>query len=234
MELPEKIEPCPIIDALVEVRFSSKINPEAVFGLIYNRLKDDFPGFQKLPILELPEQVRSNDPSLKFKPYYKLSNQDYVIQIGPRVLVIGSYPEYTGWNNFSDELFKVISNVLSLDIIADVERIGLRYINFFKEDLLHKIKLKVEDPNQNDSTGKLNIRTNYLQESVKLNLVVSNTTVYNNKEGTLIDIDSSIDFPNVLNNFEEEYDKLINLIHTKEKTLFFSLLNKDFVDELKS
>ncbi|MDK2969658.1 MAG: hypothetical protein PWQ65_761, partial [Bacteroidota bacterium] len=39
MNLPSNIDPCPIVDALLEVRFTSIINANAVFGIIYNVLQ---------------------------------------------------------------------------------------------------------------------------------------------------------------------------------------------------
>ena len=68
MSLPRNIERCPIIDALVEIRFETALNPNAVFGLIYGALMNDYPGkVENLPILQVPEAVRKNDPALKFK-----------------------------------------------------------------------------------------------------------------------------------------------------------------------
>lgn len=51
MELPKKIDPCPIVDAIIEIRFSTNIHPSAVFGVIYNEFKDKYPTVEKLPIL---------------------------------------------------------------------------------------------------------------------------------------------------------------------------------------
>lgn len=79
MRLPLKIDPCPIIDALVEIRFSTTIHPNAVFGLLYNALQTDFSKVENLPILQWPEAVRSSDPSLQFKPHYKISSKEFVV-----------------------------------------------------------------------------------------------------------------------------------------------------------
>jgi uncharacterized protein (TIGR04255 family) len=70
MKLPKTINPCPIIDALLEIRFRTTTHPNAVFGLIYNTLQEDFPRVESLPILQLPDQVRAADPNFKYKPHY--------------------------------------------------------------------------------------------------------------------------------------------------------------------
>ncbi len=76
MTLPIKIDPCLIIDALVEIRFSTKIHPNAVFGLLCNALQTDFEKVENLPILQLPDSVRSSDPNLQFKPHYRITSKD--------------------------------------------------------------------------------------------------------------------------------------------------------------
>ena len=38
--LPIRIEACPLIDALIEFRFEAAITKSAVFGIIYNLIKE--------------------------------------------------------------------------------------------------------------------------------------------------------------------------------------------------
>ena len=83
MKLPKKITPCPIVEAIVEVRFESDIPEDAIFGVIYSKFKEEYSDLEKTALLQLPEQIRSKDPSLKFKPYYKLRNENFILQIGP-------------------------------------------------------------------------------------------------------------------------------------------------------
>ncbi|NJW55502.1 TIGR04255 family protein, partial [Salinimicrobium oceani] len=104
MKLPKRIDPCPIVDALVEIRFSTKINSNAVFGLIYNSLQPEFESVENLPIQQLPEPVRSSDPNLRFKPHYRVKSENFIVQIGPDVLTISSHPNYLGWTRFSEEI----------------------------------------------------------------------------------------------------------------------------------
>src|SRR5659263_57254 len=111
MSLPVKISPCPILDALLEIRFSSKINSNAVFGLIYNALQTNFPKVESLPILQLPDVVRATDPNFRYKPHYKISNEKYVLQIGPDVIAISAFPNYVGWEEFSDKIFDILDKI---------------------------------------------------------------------------------------------------------------------------
>ena len=106
MQLPKKITPCPIAEAIVEIRFDSNpdIPADAIWGIIYNSFKEEysFKSIEKLPILQIPEPVRLNDPALIYKPNYKLSNEKFIFQIGPKVISLASAPNYIGWRIFSE------------------------------------------------------------------------------------------------------------------------------------
>jgi uncharacterized protein (TIGR04255 family) len=90
VRFPTKISPCPIIESIVEIRFKTKLIPDAVFGVLYNAFKEDYPGLIKLPILQLPAPVRDSDPNLIFQPHYRLSCKDFLLQIGPRVISLSN------------------------------------------------------------------------------------------------------------------------------------------------
>lgn len=71
---PKKISPCPIVEASVEIRFTSEVLPDAIFGIIYQAFKDEFSSKpEKLPILQLPEQIRSMDRNLKISTLLQIS-----------------------------------------------------------------------------------------------------------------------------------------------------------------
>ena len=89
--MPLRLEKCPLVDALIEIRFESSIIGSAIFGIIYNLIRNDYKGpVTNLPILQVPEQIRKNDPNLKFKPLYRIEAEKYIIQIGDDVLCISS------------------------------------------------------------------------------------------------------------------------------------------------
>ena len=138
MSLPLKITPEPIVDALVEIRFVSSTHANAVFGILFNILKTEFPKVESLPILQIPESVRIADANLKFKPHYKVSNENFVVQIGPDLLSISSFPKYAGWDSFSDKIFQILDVLNSTDIVDSIIRLGLRYVNFFDDNIFEK------------------------------------------------------------------------------------------------
>jgi len=229
--LPKNIDNCPLVDSLVEIRFNSNINQNAIFGIIYNSLMSDFKKVENLPILQIPEAIRKSDPNLKNKPLYRISNEKYVIQIGIDVLTIGSHPKYVGWGEFSKTIYSILDKIDRLKIIQGVYRLGLRYVNFFEDDNIFKnIKLDVNLSGKSMIGQKSVFRTEIKEGNVKSVLQISNDAKSKNKSGSLIDIDCSR--TSELQDFFKKKEELINNIHSTEKKLFFKLINDDYLKKL--
>jgi uncharacterized protein (TIGR04255 family) len=235
-ELPKKISPCPIVEATIELRFSSEVERDAIFGIIYQEFKDEFSGkVEKLPILQLPEPIRSIDPRLKYQPYYKLIASNLIFQIGPRVTSLSNINEYMGWETFSKKIKETFSKLEKLNIIKSVETLGIRYINFFKLDIFNNINLKIVLNGKPLETLKTTLKTeiqednfiNILQIANKAQVKVQNEP----KSGSVIDINTvSKDIIGVT--FFGEMENLLKKGHNFEKKLFFSLLTKEFLSTL--
>lgn len=233
--LPIRIENCPIVDALVEIRFETNVNANAVFGLIYGALMNRYPGdVTNLPIMQLPEAVRMSDPSLKFKPLYRINNKNVLIQIGTDVISIGSPLPYIGWESFKKHVLEIIRLIHEGNIISRVVRLGHRYVNFFESDLLDNITMSFK-MTDGYAIQNLVITTQVKDSNFDNTIQFSNNAVVNlgtpkQKNGSIIDIDTFRDYSDkyFLDNIEEEIEKA----HQCEKTLFFSLLKPEFIDSL--
>jgi uncharacterized protein (TIGR04255 family) len=144
MKIPKKITPCPIMEAILEIRFSSIIPEDANFGIIYDKFKDSFSKVEKLPILQLPDQIRSSDSNLIHKPHYKLFSDEFIIQVGPKVFSLVTVGEYPGWDKYFSSINEVFGVLFKLNIIENVNRMGLRYVNIFKDmNIFEKSNLKM-------------------------------------------------------------------------------------------
>lgn len=231
MELPKKINPCPIVDSILEFRFTTSLPHDAIFGIVYSAFKSDYPKHESLPILQLPEPVRKSDPNLKFKPYYKLFNDNFVIQIGADVLTISSFPKYLGWHSFQTEINNFYNTIKALSIIDNISRIALRVINFFpKVDIFQHTKIAIAVSENQIISQKTLLNTEFeYDNSIKSMLNISNNAQINQQHGSIIDIDTSCEYNKDLN--ASSIMDEIELIHMKEKTLFFSLLKDEFLKQ---
>ena len=234
MRIPRKITPCPIAEAVFEIRFQPDMPGDAIFGLIYNEFKDQYPSNSKLPILQLPEAIRSQDPQLKFNPHYKMQRDNFLLQIGPNVFSIVNAKEYSGWEFFSKKIIDIVGKISKIKLTKCVNRIGLRYINIFENlDIYEKsnMKLLLKD-NQMDLTSADLTAT--IQSGDRLcNFKMANMiqAIIEGKisKGSIIDIDVSYEEP--VKDFNR-ISEIIEQSHIVEKDLFFSFLRDDFLQSL--
>lgn len=230
MKLPKSLNPSPIIESIVEFRFSTNLHHSAVFGVIYNSLKDDYPNVLELPIMQLPEQIRKNDNTLKSKPYFMIHSDDGIkVQIGPSIISISSPKKYIGWEKLHEIITKIITSIKQLDIIDNFTRIAIRYIDFFEIDIFEKIKLGISWDNTAIKDNNKYIRTEINQDDHIHILQISNNALSDTKKGSIIDIDTVIENNEI--DFEH-LDDYLNVLHESSKSLFFDLLKDEFIETL--
>jgi len=233
MEIPKKIENCPIVDSVIELRFKSSIFPNAVFGLIFSALQKDFPKVEKLPILQLPEQLRDTDPNFKFKAHYRLISDDgFSVQVGPDVLVMGSPIPYPGWELYFDKIKLVIEKVYDTGVIEQVVRLGVRFINFFDLDIFEQINLGISINNDSHKPKNTQLRTEIEKNGFLNTLNIANNAkqaIGNNQErnGSIIDIDTFKEYKD--GDFRKIYETEIKTAHNSEKEIFFNLLKTEYL-----
>lgn len=236
MNLPRKITPCPIIESNVSIRTKIRDNifPDAIFGIVYNELKNDYPNAQELPVFQIPSHIRNNDINFKYAPYYQLISEDFIIQIGPRVISfinpkVGK--EYIGWNIILEKIKNILCIIQKLEVFEKIERIEVQYIDFFQKiDIFEKIKFKMEMANLNNFKES-NIRTVIENNNFQIAINISNNINYNInntlKNGSIIEIGVLKD--NLKNSNYEEALSAINQAHTEQKIIFFNILRDEYL-----
>jgi len=185
---------------------------------------------ENLPILQIPEQLRSMDSNFRFKPHFKIKNDHFSIQIGPDVISIASFPDYSGWTNFSESIFGVLNKLKSSGVVKEVLRLGIRYINFFETDVFSKLKINISIDNNPIEYRNTVFKSDFLRGDFTSTIQVANNVNFNDKFGSVIDIDTSL--TSQLEDFFEKKEILINEGHVIEKELFFSLIKESFLNSL--
>lgn len=236
VKLPKRIETCPIVEAILEVRFDSDLPSDAVFGVAYEKLREKFGEVTNLPIRQVPQAILESDPSFKFKPHYKLGNAGpCFVHIGPRVFSLITNTPYPGWTTFSTQFKETFTVLRDAGIFKTLTRFGARYINFFETvDVFDQVTLEVtvngvrlKSPEETvRARVELNGYTNILQ--------VVNHANWKSKEGkkkgSVIDIDTHIS-----GTVEQKalLDTHLDGTHNTEKQIFFNLLKPDVLATLK-
>ncbi len=235
MTLPKIINPCPIKEATVEIRFESALPPDAIFGVVYNELKDSYKDSQALPILQIPELVRINDPNLAFQPHYRIKKDDFLLQIGPKMISLSVTEVYPTWEEYLKEMLDVFRKINKIGFISNIIRVGLRYINVFEIDILKQINLSITIKNSEISNKETFVRTLFEEKKFQTVLQIGNNLVLQKGDGSqiigsIIDIDVSTMENGV--NFFENMKPLLEEAHTVEKEKFFGLLKAEFLETL--
>jgi uncharacterized protein (TIGR04255 family) len=234
MLLPKKIQVCPIKDAVLEIRFESSVPGDAVFGMLYNQLSTEFTEMIRLPILQIPEQIR-NQQQMLHQPHYRLTKGGVHVSIGPGMLSIGVKGEYPGWAIYSEEIRSVIGTLRSVPVVKNCSRFGLRYINHFAGDVTDRLTLSVNLEGVPLKGQGSFFRTRLKEDDYSILLSVVKDAKIDSQPpsglGTVIDIDvfTELDKSATL----EGVEKFMENAHETEKKLFFRLLNADFLTSLK-
>lgn len=234
MSLPFKIDPCPILESVVEVRFSSEELSEAIFGLFQREVKGDFPKPERLQILELPEAIRNREPSLEFKPHFKFKNEKYDINLGPKVISIIRKEPYCGWDEYSSFVSDILLKLNKIDIVRGITRLGIRYVNFFDSNIFSDTDISLKLADKDWISENTFIKNIFVKENHRVILQLSNNATFkrglSNIKGSLLDIDVIND--KVGDDFLENPTEYLNEAHSLEKEMFYDILNDDFIATL--
>jgi len=222
----------------MEVRFDSEFDEAAVFGIIYNQIKGKFDKVTALPIQEIPASIRKVDPNLQFLPYFKATSshqKDTLIQIGPKMFSVVITGEYPGWPVFYERINYGLTELRNSGVVSKINRMSLRYINFFEENILSKSNLSIllsgEALNTNAATMRFEIPDGKFLNVLSINTAVAKNSPKGLIAGSIIDIDTILN--EGLGEFFNSQDKLLSDCHATEKRLFSALMSEEYTKSLK-
>jgi len=228
--MPKSINPDPIIDYVIELRFSSSFPENAVFGLVFDKVKEGYPNFKST---NLPQEIRQKELGLRYYPEAYISNENFNIGISKNSFVISGGSSYKGWQIYSTEVKRLIGSLLSdRNLIKSVERLGLRYVNFFPgvryvEDVA---ELNYIFSNMADYSKKAsNYRIELVKDDIGIIMNCSDNATINGKPetGSVIDLDLFCG-PDIRPESPDIF-ALLGRLHDEEKRLFYSLLKSEAV-----
>ncbi|MBI2926620.1 MAG: TIGR04255 family protein [Verrucomicrobia bacterium] len=233
MKLPKSISPCPIREAVAEVRFESNVPADAVFGIVYQALKNEFPKVDELPIVALPTRIRNTDKDLVFQPHYRLLNESSVVLVGPRAIAVGMRGEYPGWPALSGRIKETMRQFSQAGILKRTLRLGLRYISFFPFDIYPNLLLRITVNDKSWDGDETFFKTVLSRGGCRSLLQIGKGLALVDKPGetgSIIDIDSFTTETD--DEFLDVLEKFLESAHQSEKELFFTVLKPEFLKTL--
>jgi len=237
--LPSKLKHDIIFEAIFELRFEPEPPNEAIFGLIYPIVTEKFQALKhiSLPLLELPDTVRNSDIQFRYQPLNRLQGNGFSISIGPRVISFSILKPYIGWHEWKPSILNILNKLSDDRVIKNVERTGLRYLNFIERDVFPLINAEIRIIDSTVQRVSTAVRTEIVEgEYLKALQLVNNASINENgqiKQGSLIDIDVSKSKKTSNHDFKINLETMLNKSHTLAKQLFFDILNDSFLNELE-
>lgn len=233
--IPSKLDNCPIIESVLEIRFDSALDRSVVFPILYSAISSDFQPPVPLPILQIPENIKTQDPNLFYQPYYRLvlkQDPNVSLQIGPRVIAFSFTQNYSGWDSFRDYVTHYVGIIKETNVIQKVLRMGFRVINFFDWDIYKKgIELKISLSGSEIPYAETTLKTKFVNGKYESTVNIINNAILNNTQGrrtgSVIDIDTCTIY---CDNFFTNISQYMDEAHTTEKTIFFNLLTVDLIN----
>lgn len=230
--LPRQIDPCPIVESVFEVRFISTQTWPTMPGLIYKLIGERYPDQLELPLAQLNEAFRRQDPALQNLPLYQFAGSEFLIQIGPKVVSlntkVGTYP---GWTKIRGELEWLLGQLKCSGLVSEIERLGVRYIDLLPGDIFTGLKLGLHLDGKPILGVQTGVTVIFHRGMIAMRLQVTNDAIANlpdgPKAGSILDMDAwfgplDVDlFENGLQRFDEA--------HAAIKGVFFGLLRGELL-----
>jgi uncharacterized protein (TIGR04255 family) len=233
--LPVRITPCPIIEAVYEARFVSTETWATLPGLLYGQIRDRYREQVNLPLLQIPEAIRVQDPALTHLPLLQFKGEKFIVQLGPRVVSLVTKPRnYPGWPAIREELVWLLAQVQEAGFVREAERIGVRYIDFFNGDIFPNLRIGAQVDGQPLKESQVDLTTVLRFDRISARLQVTNGAIVGTAEGpqvgSVLDIDGWVG-PTDADLFGQGLERFTSL-HDTVKRLFFALLKPDYLNQL--
>ena len=242
--LPKKLKKEPLVDAVFEIRFFSSTEASNVLpGFFFAKLRPKEWKVDSLPVAQVPSQIRSRDPKLRYQPIIRINWDNFVILIGDTVLGVGCKMPYLGWIKFSERIVKVVKILRDTGIVQTIERYSLKYVDVVEgETLAEQIQrvnmdIRVGSHTVKEETFSVRLETthdnfiNVIQIAAPATFTKPDGQVRN---GILVDIDSICNYQTSdLSQFTNELPTRLDAIHVENKKMFFDCLRPETVEYLE-
>jgi uncharacterized protein (TIGR04255 family) len=243
MSLPKKLNPDNLKDTLVEIRYAQGIPQELMLGFASSILVPL--DYQYLPV---PNQniniALNNNQQIAFG--LGSNSGGFFIKDNIRIQFVANQiifnclaDRYAGWEKYFQTISYITSVLFDKGAIRDFDRVSIRYISEFKNiDIYQGIKGTIDISNAGLKLDNSILRLVDESENLKTYVTLTNKArrISVSPQGQKI-IEASLVDINIYENFNPVSDlnilkNKLNQIHTKQKEVFFGLINNDFLDKL--
>lgn len=240
---PSRLRRDPILEAICEIRFDSESSNLAALlpGLLFKRLGSSYPRLERLPVADLPVEIRDAVPDSIHQPHFRLHGDMGIVQIAERKISVASaHEKYPGWTTFRPLVCEAWNAVLETGLITAVNRVSVKFVNMLDisdEMMLSDVMaMRIHlgeaeiglEPFQFTTETASNDHISVLQIVNPAKATFPNGS---SRTGMLLDVDT-------IKVVDEgvpttEVGTLLDAAHDEEKRVFFSLLTQKTMDRME-
>jgi len=242
-KLPTKLTAEPLIDALCEMRFSAAVAASNILpGLLYKELGGGANvRLETLPASQIPPELRQADPMLQATPLMRLFWEGFVIGVGDSSVTVSIYGKYPGWPKFKSAIMKVMDATIRSGIVTKIQRYSIKYIDVIEFGAGRPaggldLSLSIGAHKLQGEVAHIRVE---VHDSPYIHIIQAITTAEaalvggERRRGSLIDIDTiSTDPDSVPDGFMKSLAENLDIIHTKNKRVFFECLTEQTLQDL--
>lgn len=240
MKLPIKISPDHIKQSIVEVTYESSLPYEILLGYIFKSLDKSY-NYTSYPVQTVDRL--NNEIPVQFGVQDLFFTDKIKIQLYPRSILFNCLDTYLGWEEYRAEIIKALEQILTIEELNKFVRVGIRFISEYPEiDITNCSKFNFTFGIPEIKSNTFNFRSEFLWDGINvvLNLqhLVPKQTLTQNKNENIIVVKptSTIDINVISEGLQidnlNDLLKIIDLNHSKEKEVFFNILNSEYLATL--
>jgi len=228
--LPKRLNPDPVRDAIVEIRFKHHLPFEIYLGQMYGILRNLGFEYQHAG----PEVVPADLVVLKSGKFLH-QGSEIALTVRPGSLgfnVVGAYP---GWEIYFGLVKNTLMKVHQVGVFTSFERVGVRFISEMEgTNILSNLKMGFpqfpldEHMQENSKLYRIELLEPPLR--IMLNLTEGRQGSKEKVHSSIADVD--VIRPDMHTNDVNEILRAIEQNHQREKEIFFHLLKEDFLASL--
>ena len=244
MQLPKKISPDNIREAVVEVRYDSDVPFELLVGLFVEVFDDTYTYTNRPPQQPIASGTIGNTVrgvNIKIGLTSVVYNDNVSIQLLPNSFVFTWQPQYAGWDEYRKEIATALEQLFSIKKTLIVNRVGLRYISEYpNKDLKDCFKFKFTFGLPEVESETVSFRSEFKKDGTRIILNLSNRVPFVNPNPkpedatvirtSIVDIDvicedvQTTNLPDLLTT--------VDVNHTKQKEVFFTMIDDNYLQTL--
>lgn len=243
--LPVLLKTEPFVEGLWELHFQSS-NPtstELLAGVLFQSLKQDYPGAERLPTASIPREIKEKQKHLTFMPSLRLNGRHFRVNVGDRSIGVIATRPYAHWAAFRAEIDRVLSVVEGTNLIETVQEFLLKYTNCLVEPVhstLGATAIKLAMAEREFKAEALQLRVEFTELGLSHSLQLAMPADVNvpstgeDLHGMVIDLATHCDHAQTPAGMSTRAWVMSRLdeVHTANKTIFFSLLADETLELL--